>query len=124
MILIPVSLGELYDKISILEIKMENILDHQKIKLVEHELLELEKIADKHPISNKLKRDIKAINTKLWDIEDKIRIEEKNKTFNSKFKELARSVYYSNDERARIKREINETYDSDIVEVKSYENYE
>ena len=122
-ITVPISLGELYDKISILEIKKENIKDKQKLIHVNNELKLLKEIADKHPIENDLYVRLKRVNLYLWGVEDNIRIEEKNKDWGDDFINLARNVYRLNDERAEIKREINEQYESDIVEVKFYEKY-
>ncbi len=122
----PVSLGELLDKISILHIKKNNIKDAKKNKLVTQEIDLLNKTLDDH-----IKRDdikiyldlLIEINSKLWAIEDDIRDCEKNKIFDQKFIELARSVYFTNDERSKIKLDINEKFGSQIVEVKSYEKY-
>jgi hypothetical protein len=122
-ILVPISLGELYDKISILEIKMNHTKDPDKFKNVIHEWNELNEVAELHPISDDLYLKLKEINQKIWDIEDNIRIEEKNKSFGSTFVEFGRAVYFTNDERARIKKEINLKYDSEIVEEKTYEKY-
>ena len=122
----PVSLGELLDKISILHIKKNNIKDTKKNKLVTQEIDLLNKTLDDH-----IKRDdiqiyldlLIEINSKLWAIEDDIRDCEKNKVFDKKFIDLARSVYFTNDERSKIKLDINEKFGSQIVEVKSYEKY-
>ena len=122
----PVSLGELLDKISILHIKKNNIKDAKKNKLVTQEIDLLNKTLDDH-----IKRDdiqiyldlLIEINSKLWAIEDDIRDCEKNKVFDKKFIDLARSVYFTNDERSKIKLDINEKFGSQIVEVKSYEKY-
>jgi hypothetical protein len=122
-ILTPISLGELYDKISILEIKKDRIKDEEKLKNIDFELSELLSIAKNYPIESDLYIKLKRVNLSLWDIEDNIRIKEKNKKFDEWFINLARSVYFTNDERSDIKKEINQLYGSQIVEEKSYEKY-
>ena len=122
-ILLPCSLGELYDKITILQIKSNNISDPKKKANVQKELKSLLKIAEEYPINPDLHRDLLMINREIWDIEDGIRIEEKNKDYGDDFIQLARSVYFKNDRRAEIKKEINIQYGSNIVEEKSYEEY-
>ena len=122
----PVSLGELVDKISILHIKNLNIKDSEKIKLVKEELSLLSKTLDDHINRNDIQSHLDsliAINTKLWVIEDDIRDCERNKIFDQKFIELARSVYFTNDKRSAVKLEINKKFGSKIIEVKSYEQY-
>jgi len=122
----PVSLGELVDKISILHIKNINIKDTEKLKLVKEELLLLNKTLDDHINRNDIQQHLDsliAINSKLWVIEDDIRDCERNKIFNQKFVDLARSVYFTNDERSEVKLEINKKFGSKIIEVKSYEQY-
>jgi len=123
---IPVSLGELVDKISILRIKKKNIMDKEKLILINEELFLLEKILSKAVKNKKIKNyldDLTDINLKLWKIEDEIRDCEKIKNFDQKFIDLARSVYITNDKRSEIKVEINKYFGSDLVEVKSYEKY-
>ena len=124
-ILAEISAGELFDKITILEIKKAKISDKQKLIDVEKELLSLNKTVQKFipDQSNVLKlvKGLKEINLKLWDIENEKRAAEKSKDFGDKFIELARSVYKSNDERAKIKLEINIKLGSNIKEVKSHE---
>ena len=124
---IPVSFGELIDKLTILEIKKSKITDNEKLKNIQ---LEFELLNKKY--QTKLKDTIELqvfydtlleVNHKLWKIEDKIRILENNKEFNEEFIDLARSVYKLNDERFAIKNEINKTFDSEIQEQKEYENY-
>ena len=122
-ILVPVSLGELYDKISILRIKSERIKDEEKLKNINNELNELSNIAADHQIDFPLFEKLKKVNESLWGIEDNIRIKEKRKEYDEIFIKLAKAVYVINDERSRIKKEINEKYGSDIVEEKSYESY-
>ena len=124
-ILAEISAGELIDKITILEIKKEKILNKEKLAEVNKELNTLNEtlrksINDESKIIN-FKNDLKNINLKLWDIEDGKRSAEKNNKFDEKFIELARSVYKFNDKRAKIKLEINNALGSNIKEVKSYE---
>lgn len=123
-LLIPVSWGELFDKISILEIKKENVLDGSAKNniVVELELLTNFLSADilSDVKQNNLRVKLKAINQKLWNIEDEIRVNEAKKDFGEKFIWLARSTYINNDRRASIKRQINETLNSAIVEEKIY----
>ena len=122
----PVSLGELVDKISILHIKNLNIKDSEKLKLVKEELSLLNKTLDDHINRNDIQQHLDSlitINSKLWVIEDDIRDCERNKIFDQKFIELARSVYFTNDKRSAVKLEINKKFGSKIIEVKSYEQY-
>ena len=124
-ILAEISAGELFDKITILEIKKEKILNKEKLVDVEKELNSLndtvgKSIPDQSNISKHID-DLKEINLKLWDIEDGKRAAEKEKKFDDKFIELARNVYKLNDERAKIKLAINMALGSNIKEVKSYE---
>ena len=125
--LIPISWGELFDKITILQIKLENLKEKNALKNVKLEHDQLFSIFNQffleNTIANELINDLKLINQKLWNIEDLIRDKERNKIFDEKFIELARKVYFTNDERSRIKRSINETFGSEIVEEKSYANY-
>ena len=127
MPLIPISWGELFDKITILQIKLENLQEKNALKNVKLEHDQLFSIFNQffleNTIANELINDLKLINQKLWNIEDLIRDKEKNKIFDEKFIELARKVYFTNDERSRIKRSINETFGSEIVEEKSYADY-
>jgi hypothetical protein len=123
-ILAPVSLGELIDKITILEIKQIN-MSGIKLKNVDKELKLLKKILqDKNlEIDIDLINNLKEVNNNLWEIEDNLRIKESNKKFDKEFIQLARSVYKENDKRASIKKEINQKYNSELVEEKSYNNY-
>ena len=125
--LIPVSWGELFDKITILEIKIENLKEKNALKNVKTEHDQLNTIYNNNFLKNEIARvlfnDLKEINHKLWEIEDLIRDKERNKTFDKEFIELARNVYFTNDERSRIKRNINETFGSKIIEEKSYSKY-
>tara|TARA_B100001559_G_scaffold315334_1_gene317056 strand:+ start:101 stop:496 length:396 start_codon:yes stop_codon:yes gene_type:complete len=124
-ILAEISAGELIDKITILEIKKMKIKNQSKLNEVDKELNSLKStmnkfISDPSRIS-KFKEQLKNINLKLWDVEDGKRLAEKNNDFGKKFIELARNVYKFNDERAKIKLEINNSLGSNIKEVKSYE---
>ena len=122
----PISLGELVDKISILMIKKKNISDSIKLQHVNKELEFLQKTLKKYISEDKINEFLLAlvnINSKLWDIEDDIRECERKRLFDQTFIDLARSVYFTNDERAKVKNDINETFGSELVEVKSYEEY-
>ena len=123
-ILAPVSLGELIDKITILEIKQIHMTGI-KLKNVDKELKLLKKILqDKNlEIDIDLINNLKEVNNNLWEIEDNIRTKESNQKFDKEFIQLARSVYKENDKRASIKKEINQKYNSELVEEKSYNNY-
>jgi hypothetical protein len=122
---IEVSNGEIIDKITILLIKSEKIKDESKLKNVSNELCELLpllsiiNINQEHPLFDKLY----TVNLKLWEVEDSLRIMERDKSFNLEFIESARSVYYLNDDRAKIKKEINIITESTLVEEKSYVDY-
>ena len=122
----PISVGELVDKISILIIKQKNITDETKLDHVKKELDFLQKTlmnyVQQEEINNYLENLIN-INSKLWNIEDDIRECERKKLFDQTFIDLARSVYFTNDERAKVKNDINKTFGSELVEVKSYEEY-
>lgn len=123
----PVSPGELIDKITILEIKSEQIADPSKLANVRKELELLlavwrDDTAAAVDIGAERAR-LKAVNQALWDIEDRIRLKEKAQAFDAEFIELARAVYFQNDDRAAIKREINLKLGSQLVEEKSYQNY-
>ena len=121
---IEFSIGEIVDKLSILQIKLENITDKGKLVNVKKEFNYLYDIVFK---DLKIQLDdyqrLLNINKQLWDIEDDIRDEERAKRFEDKFIELARAVYVTNDERSRIKKDINVKYGSDFVEEKSYQDY-
>jgi len=126
-ILSEISAGELLDKISILEIKLEKIEDKNNRKELKKEYKILKEIQNSSiKLDNKIKKlfnSIKEINIKLWNVEDELRICEKNKDFGKNFIELARKVYFNNDKRAKIKSEINKILGSNIREVKQYVNY-
>ena len=123
----PISVGELFDKITILEIKRAKIKDKNKLIHVKNELKLLKGIVRKKNINKRsilrIINQLKNINTKLWNVEDKLRVYEKNKSFKSEFIALARKVYFMNDKRAKLKNEINVYTKSQINEVKSYEEY-
>tara|TARA_B100001094_G_scaffold267010_1_gene270114 strand:- start:6520 stop:6921 length:402 start_codon:yes stop_codon:yes gene_type:complete len=129
---IPVSFGELIDKLTILKIKSEKITDIKKIKFIDIEFYSLNqvylkyyKMMDKHIIENinTLYNDLYNINNKLWIIEDNIRDKERNKEFDNDFIDIARSVYITNDKRMSIKKSIDKLMGSDISEQKSYKPY-
>jgi Family of unknown function (DUF6165) len=124
---VPVSFGELLDKIAILQIKSERMNDASKLANVRHELTALEQTWMAHPAAGheiaSLRAALKAVNERLWVIEDDIRIKEQRQEFDAEFVRLARAVYFENDERARIKREINRALGSSYVEEKSYQDY-
>ena len=125
--LIPISWGELFDKLTILQIKLENLQDQNALNNVKIEYDELFKIFNNNFLEDdnaiRLLADLKNINKILWNIEDDIRDKERHKTFDEEFIELARSVYITNDERSRIKRNINNTFGSELIEEKSYSDY-
>ena len=124
---IELSVGELLDKISILQIKAERIDDPSKVKNINKELDVLMSLWNDSPYSDtnlsSEKNELKNINEALWDIEDKIRDKERNQLFDKDFIELARSVYFTNDKRAEIKRIINDKTGSELIEEKSYSDY-
>ena len=126
-ILVEVSVGELLDKISILEIKQDKIKDHEKLKFIndEHSILksQLEQNVKTDEKLEKLFQSLKEINSKLWVIEDDKRLCEKEKDFSEKFIKLSRDVHFLNDDRAKIKLEMNNHTGSKIKEIKEYTNY-
>ena len=126
-ILVEVSVGELLDKISILEIKKEKISDPESLKIINSEYLVLKEQLTKNIKTNsevdRLFDSLKEINSKLWLIEDDKRMCEKNSDFGEKFIKLSRDVHFLNDKRAKIKLEINNHTGSKIKEVKQYTNY-
>jgi hypothetical protein len=126
MVTIQVSVGELIDKLSILQIKLNNIQNEDKLKLIKHEYNILHTISipyfeDKN-ISELYFKLIK-VNSKLWDVEDKLRVLETENRFGGEFIDLARQVYYLNDERFEIKNQINSLTNSEVKEVKEYVKY-
>lgn len=126
-ILSEISAGELLDKISILEIKLEKIKDKADQEEINKEYKILKEVQNSSlEVTEKLKtlfKEIKEVNLNLWNIEDKLRICEKNKDFGQTFIELARGVYLNNDKRSKIKLEINNILNSNIREIKQYANY-
>ena len=123
---ISVSVGEIFDKITILQIKQNKITDKEKLINVETELFEIKNIVNHYnndEVVNLLVRNLKNVNLQLWEIEDKIRIKESQKEFDKEFIELARSVYIVKDKRAKIKKDINLKTNSHLVEEKSYTSY-
>ena len=126
-VLVPVSWGEVIDKITVLEIKSEKLDDSAKLANVRKELGLLTAIRDKefpnHTVLAELSAQLKAINLSLWEIEDDIRDFERAKDFSQGFIDLARAVYVTNDKRAAVKRQINDALGSDLVEEKSYAPY-
>ena len=127
-ITVPISPGELIDKLTILDIKLERIKDKEKLTNVKIERDLLERVwagspyADAEIVSEK-RVELRKINEKLWVIEDELRLKESKAEFDEEFIELARSVYFTNDRRARVKRDINIGVGSDLVEEKSYQDY-
>ena len=126
-ITIPVSSGEVIDKISILKINRKKIINKSKLRNINKELSLLNKIYKKNFKKNKklflYEKKLININKKLWDIEDQIRLLESKKKFNKEFIKLARSVYINNDERSQIKKKINQLTGSHLIEEKSYKSY-
>ena len=124
LINVPVSIGELFDKISILDIKTKKIKNKNDLKLIKYELFKLKKIVKSKGLTNaKIKKKyllLKSINEKLWNIENKKRRCEKLKKFDDSFIDLARKVYIYNDKRALIKKDINNLSGSSIIEIKSH----
>lgn len=123
--LIPVSIGELFDKVSILEIKLVKIKDDEKnanIRTELHSLYQVLSQFDKDKVFVEYK-DLKKVNETLWDIEDKLRVLEKTRSFGDDFISAARGVYYTNDRRSELKRIISEKLGSHLVEEKLYQDY-
>lgn len=127
---IPIATGELFDKITILQIKLERIYDPEKHKNISNEHCKLLDVLDQ-TLTNSVKEELSPVaqellktNKLLWDMEDSIRAKELKKEFDQEFIELSRKIYYTNDERCRLKRVINETTRSDIIEEKQYTGYQ
>lgn len=120
---IEVSIGEALDKVSILTIKLNKLVDTNQLRNVAKELSKLTKVLPKGILEDDLYQKLCSVNMRLWEIEDEIRVCEKHGDFNSNFIRLARAVYHRNDERAAIKKEINIKYNSELVEEKSYQQY-
>jgi len=122
---VEISFGELVDKVSILSIKLRKVRDNNKLQNIQKEYDILVKSMEEAGItvaSDEFKR-LEEINLKLWDIEDQIRLKEVSKSFDQAFIDLARSVYFTNDDRAAVKKEINLKYGSDLIEEKEYVEY-
>ncbi len=125
-ILAEISLGELADKLTILEIKLKKIEDKESINIINKEYQSLNNIDLKGIDIKKYKalfNELKSVNEKLWDIENEKRLLEKNSDFEDKFIQVSRNVHFMNDKRAKIKKEINRTFGSNIEEVKEYTKY-
>lgn len=128
-VMAEVAIGELVDKITILKLKQQHVTDPAKLENINHELTSLtqtydEAVPNRSATIQKLEQNLLAANQKLWVVEDDIRDCEANKDFGPKFIELSRSVYMTNDERCRIKRELNLALGSTIIEEKSYKEYQ
>jgi len=121
--LLPVSIGELYDKYTILQIKLDKIQDIEKRKFLIKEYNLLSSEIEKFPLEETIISELKEINFILWNIEDKIREKEQNKCFDDLFIELARSVYKNNDRRNIVKNKISIKFHSDLMDIKSYTEY-
>jgi hypothetical protein len=127
MIYIPVSVGELIDKLSILQVKKNKISNEEKLTLVNKEFELLYNLSSVYLDSNKIENlyhQLCEVNEKLWDVEDRLRVIETEKKFEDEFIDYARKVYFTNDERFRLKNEINQLTDSEIREVKEYVKYQ
>jgi hypothetical protein len=122
LIYIPVSLGELFDKLSILYIKIERIKDEDKIKNIRKEKELLDQISKSHSLDLKLWSDLITINEEIWDIEDSIRIKYRNLEYDEEFMKMAQRVHELNDRRGELKREINIKYGSEIIEEKFHKS--
>ena len=125
-ILAEISLGELADKITILEIKMKKIVDKESLHILKKEYQSLKTIDLKDLNLDKYKKlfnELKSINERLWDIENEKRLLEKNSDFSDKFVKVSRDVHFMNDKRAKVKKEINRSFGSNIEEVKEYTKY-
>lgn len=120
-LLVPVSIGELIDKITILEIKSERISNLEALKNIQKELTALRRVAPR--VDPTLIDELKDVNVQIWDVEDELRQCEREKDFGEQFVGMARSVYMHNDERAAIKKRINNRYNSEFKEEKSYSVY-
>ena len=120
---VEVSIGEVLDKISILAIKLDKIEDEDKLKNIQKEFISLTSQINTSMYLDKLYMRLCQVNQKLWNVEDKLRDHDRLNNFNEDFINLARSVYKLNDERARIKKEVNIKYGSEIIEEKSYQEY-
>ena len=126
MLTVPCSVGELIDKLSILQVKKTKITNPESLKFVSKEFELLYNQSETYFQNNEVKslyESLTEVNSNLWDVEDKLRVFESEKKFDKEFIELARKVYYTNDERFRLKNEINSITSSEIREVKDYKPY-
>jgi hypothetical protein len=126
MISIPVSIGEMIDKLSILQVKKNKVKDETKLQFIDKEFELLYNFSSEYlnnPETDLIYHKLVLVNTNLWEIEDELRIMEKEKNFDNEFVSLARKVYFTNDERFRLKNEINLVTKSEIREVKEYVKY-
>lgn len=127
MIQVPVSIGELIDKLSILQVKKNKISDETKLLLVDKEFKYLNELSSEFLKNDEILNLYNSLintNSKLWDVEDELRVIEVTKNFNEEFVDLARKVYFTNDERFSLKNKINEITKSEIKEVKDYVKYQ
>jgi hypothetical protein len=126
-VLLEISIGDFLDRLSILEIKLEKIADKQKRLNIEKEhRVYLSRLENAQYPKNEVKQllnKLREVNLRLWEVEDEIRLKEKHRQFDERFIELARSVYKTNDLRSKLKRQANETFGSELVEEKSYQDY-
>ena len=120
---VPVSIGELYDKYTILQIKQERIKDEGKLVFINKELEYLKKHTDTFNLDASLVRELKTVNEILWNVEDNIRDKERRKEFDAEFISLARNVYIKNSERSQLKNKINSNLNSELIDIKSYSEY-
>ena len=120
---VPVSIGELYDKYTILQIKQERIKDEGKLVFINKELEYLKKHTDTFNLDASLVRELKTVNEILWNVEDNIRDKERIKEFDAEFISLARNVYIKNSERSQLKNKINSNLNSELIDIKSYSEY-
>jgi hypothetical protein len=126
MVAIQISVGELIDKLSILQIKLYKITDEDKLSFISHEFMLLHEVSRPYLAQQdiaELYKQLVEVNSKLWDVEDRLRVIETEKRFEGEFIDLARKVYYLNDERFEVKNKINDLTSSEIKEVKEYVNY-
>jgi len=120
---IPISIGELYDKYTILEIKQDKIKDPYKLQFIKKEIHHLKSHIDQYNLDPEIQSTLKHINMILWDIEDNIREKERLEQFDDEFINLARQVYMTNDNRSKVKNQINAIFNSALLDIKSYTKY-
>jgi len=120
---IPVSIGEVWDKYTILIIKNERIQESEKLKWVNIEMDELKPFTEKYALPEELSNEMYDVNSQLWDLEDKIRFLDTNNKFDEVFITTSRQIYVTNDKRYEVKKKINEYHNSNIMEVKSYHEH-